>query len=137
MFFVFLCLYGVFIALLYDLRTKNKQKNKIFSLQLSSMLLPTPPGCISSTSVCVSSGGCVSSENFIGVPISYAHASEVDSTLPLVALFHRPVLIPGTIVPTLRNKRTWVINIAYISSVTATIMTQQCLLNNKLLVNQW
>ncbi|GMP50914.1 hypothetical protein CsSME_00017335 [Camellia sinensis var. sinensis] len=70
------------------------------------MLLPTPPGCVSSTTVCVSSGGCVSSENVIGVPISCGHALDVDRTLPLVALFRRPVMTPGTIVPTLRNKRT-------------------------------
>ncbi|KAI7978955.1 Phosphatidylserine decarboxylase proenzyme 3 [Camellia lanceoleosa] len=63
------------------------------------MLLPTPTGCVSSTTVCVSSGGCVSSENVSGVPISCGHASEADNTLPLVALFCRPVLIPGTMVP--------------------------------------
>ncbi|KAI8012736.1 Flowering time control protein FCA [Camellia lanceoleosa] len=60
------------------------------------MLLPTPPGCVSSTTVCVSSGGCVSSDNVNGVPITAGHASEPDNTLPLVAVFRRPVLIPGT-----------------------------------------
>ncbi|KAI8023734.1 hypothetical protein LOK49_LG03G02997 [Camellia lanceoleosa] len=34
------------------------------------MLLPTPPRCVSSITVCVSSGGCVSSENVSEVPIS-------------------------------------------------------------------
>ncbi|THF99169.1 hypothetical protein TEA_010620 [Camellia sinensis var. sinensis] len=60
------------------------------------MLLPTPPGCVSSTTVCVSSGGYVSSDNVNGVPITTGLASEPDNTLPLVAVFRRPVLIPGT-----------------------------------------
>ncbi|KAI8028613.1 hypothetical protein LOK49_LG02G01080 [Camellia lanceoleosa] len=60
------------------------------------MLLPTPPGCVSSTTVCVSSGGCISSEHVNGVPIPGGHASEADNTLALVAFFRRPVFIPGT-----------------------------------------
>ncbi|KAI7981497.1 Peroxisome biogenesis protein 2 [Camellia lanceoleosa] len=66
------------------------------------MLLPTPPGCVSSTTVCVSSGGCVSSDNVNGVPITAGHASEADNTLPLVAVFRRPVFIPGTM-----SERVW------------------------------
>ncbi|KAI8000246.1 ABC transporter B family member 6 [Camellia lanceoleosa] len=62
------------------------------------MLLPTPHGCVSSTTVCVSSGGCVSSDNVNWVPITAGHASELDNMLPLVAVFRRPVLIPRTMV---------------------------------------